>query len=476
MFTFALPIILLLLFGEIFHGKIGNTGVDFKKYFIAGIVASGLMSATFVNVGVSIAADRDDGTLTRLAGTPLSPVGYFTGKAILAFVVCLLEVAVLLAVSVLLLGLHLPSSPGRWLTLAGFWFSAQRHARSVDHNTSAMGAMGKDRLVTAEGDTMWLEPELATLTKARFSEPAWIYERKFDGERCLTYRTGGRVALMTRNRLDVTATYPELRDALSAQSSSDYVVDGEIVAFDGEQTSFGLLQQRLGVRDPGPDLLRRVPVVYYLFDVLMADGRDLRRLPLRDERKPALRDMLRSRREWGAALGGRLRAGLGGPDRQAGRVALSDEPDQGLAEVQMREQPGVCDRRLHRSARLARRLRRAGSRLLRPVGTTGLRWQGGNRVRRRHAGTPGSATGPVGTGSTAVRSGQAIQAGGALGGTEAGRTGWLLRMDDGGAATARRIARGQGSGQRGTRDRQLAHAGASAEADAARRPGHRSGR
>jgi len=117
-FTFALPIILLLLFGEIFHGEIGHTGVSFRQYFIAGITASGLMSTTFVNLGVSIAADRDDGTLTRLAGTPLSPVGYFAGKAILAFVVCLLEIVALLAVGVGLLGLHLPSTSGRWLTLA----------------------------------------------------------------------------------------------------------------------------------------------------------------------------------------------------------------------------------------------------------------------------------------------------------------------------------------------------------------------
>jgi ABC-2 type transport system permease protein len=117
-FTFALPIILLLLFGEIFHGNIGHTGVTFRQYFIAGIIASGLMSTTFVNLGVGIAADRNDGTLTRLAGTPLSPVGYFAGKAILAFVSCLLEVIALLAVGVGVLGLNLPSSSGRWLTLA----------------------------------------------------------------------------------------------------------------------------------------------------------------------------------------------------------------------------------------------------------------------------------------------------------------------------------------------------------------------
>ena len=97
-FTFSLPIILLLLFGQIFHGEVGHTGVSFRQYFIAGIIASGLMSATFVGVGASIAEDRDDGTLIRLAGTPLQPAAYFAGKAILAFVTALLEVAALLAV------------------------------------------------------------------------------------------------------------------------------------------------------------------------------------------------------------------------------------------------------------------------------------------------------------------------------------------------------------------------------------------
>jgi bifunctional non-homologous end joining protein LigD len=144
----------------------------------------------------------------------------------------------------------------------------------------------------------WLDPELATLTKERFSDPAWLYERKFDGERCLTYSTAGKVRLLTRNQLDVSTTYPELSQALAAQSAGDFVVDGEIVAFDGEATSFGRLQQRLGVRDPSAGLLQRVPVVYFLFDVLRANGTDVRALPLR-ERKPILEGLL--------AFGGPLR-------------------------------------------------------------------------------------------------------------------------------------------------------------------------
>ena len=138
----------------------------------------------------------------------------------------------------------------------------------------------------------WMEPQLATLTRERFSDPGWRYERKLDGERCLAYVSGGTVTLATRNRKDVTATYPELRDALAAQARTDLVADGEIVAFDGAATSFARLQQRLGVRDPGPDLLRRVPVQYYLFDLLYARGRDLRPLPL-SERQERLAAVLR---------------------------------------------------------------------------------------------------------------------------------------------------------------------------------------
>ena len=137
----------------------------------------------------------------------------------------------------------------------------------------------------------WMDPELATLTRDRFSDPAWIFERKLDGERCLAFRSGRPVRLMTRNQKDDTSNYPELTQSLAAQQAGDFIIDGEIVAFDGSQTRFARLQQRLGVRHPGPDLLAQVPVCYYIFDVLWADGRDVRPLPLR-ERKQILRDLL----------------------------------------------------------------------------------------------------------------------------------------------------------------------------------------
>jgi ABC-2 type transport system permease protein len=116
-FTFSLPVILLVVFGEVFHGTIGSTGVAFRQYFAAGIIASGIMSATFVNVGASVAADRADGTLTRLAGTPMPPAAYFAGKALGALAVAAAEAALLLAVGAAAFGLRLPGTAGRWLTL-----------------------------------------------------------------------------------------------------------------------------------------------------------------------------------------------------------------------------------------------------------------------------------------------------------------------------------------------------------------------
>ncbi len=131
----------------------------------------------------------------------------------------------------------------------------------------------------------WVQPQLATLTRERFSSPDWIFERKLDGERCLAFAGPDGVALLSRSQHDITSTFPEIAAALAAQHHGDLVVDGEIVAFDGAQTRFERLQQRLGVASPGEQLLREFPVYYYLFDVLYADGRDTRPLPLLERKK-----------------------------------------------------------------------------------------------------------------------------------------------------------------------------------------------
>jgi hypothetical protein len=122
---------------------------------------------------------------------------------------------------------------------------------------------------------------LATLTHRRFSSPDWIYERKLDGERCLAFRRGGEVRLLSRNRRRLDCTYPELVDALKVQRDHDVVVDGEVVAFEGGQMSFSRLQRRMGSSDP--ELARRsgIAVSYYIFDILHLDGNRVTALPVR---------------------------------------------------------------------------------------------------------------------------------------------------------------------------------------------------
>jgi DNA ligase D-like protein (predicted ligase) len=128
----------------------------------------------------------------------------------------------------------------------------------------------------------------AVLWDEPFSDPGWIFERKLDGVRCLAHREGGgAVQLRSRTHRSMNGDYPELVRALEAEPCQDFVVDGEVVAFDRPGvTSFQRLQRR------GRE---RVPVFLYVFDLLRLDGRDLRDLPLR-ERKAELRRALRFER------------------------------------------------------------------------------------------------------------------------------------------------------------------------------------
>ncbi len=134
-------------------------------------------------------------------------------------------------------------------------------------------------------------PALATLTKQRFSRDGWIFERKLDGMRVIASRSGEIVKLRSRNDLDAAGSFPEVVETLESQGLPDFVVDGEVVAFDGAQTSFALLQRRMHISNPDKARRSGVTVFYYVFDLLHLDGHSTRGLPLR-ERKALLRDLL----------------------------------------------------------------------------------------------------------------------------------------------------------------------------------------
>ncbi|MCI3948362.1 MAG: transporter [Acidimicrobiales bacterium] len=120
-FTFLLPVMLLIVFSAVFRGSIGGPpgqpSLPFRQYFAAGMIASGIVSAAFTTVAISVAVEQHDGTLKRLAGTPLPKGAYFAGKVLAATALAFLSSGLMLAVGVLAYDLDLPASTGRWLAL-----------------------------------------------------------------------------------------------------------------------------------------------------------------------------------------------------------------------------------------------------------------------------------------------------------------------------------------------------------------------
>ncbi|GLX07863.1 ABC transporter permease [Microbispora sp. H10830] len=117
LFTFSFPIILLVIFGSIFSDQMEGTGLSVSQLYVAGLIGSATMTG-FQNLGIGIAMDREDGTLKRLAGTPMPPAAYFIGKALNTLLVSFLQVAILLAIGVAMFDLELPSAASSWLTFA----------------------------------------------------------------------------------------------------------------------------------------------------------------------------------------------------------------------------------------------------------------------------------------------------------------------------------------------------------------------
>ena len=131
----------------------------------------------------------------------------------------------------------------------------------------------------------WVEPMLATLTHDHFSDPDWIYERKLDGERCLAFRDGEEVRLLSRNREEINTQYPELAEALAQMGEERFIVDGEIVAFEDGVTSFERLQGRINLTSEEEARASDVDVYLYLFDILYLRRYGTTQVPLRQRKR-----------------------------------------------------------------------------------------------------------------------------------------------------------------------------------------------
>ncbi len=155
---------------------------------------------------------------------------------------------------------------------------------------SALTEEQQKRLVARE-QPAWMEPMLATPASPGPMSGDWIFEQKFDGERCLVFRNRQRVQLLSRNRRVLNDTYPELVEALEAFTDRQFIADGEIIALEGDVPSFSRLQERMQIHDPVKAKKSRVPVFLYLFDLIYLDGFDLASLDLRT-RKTLLKTLI----------------------------------------------------------------------------------------------------------------------------------------------------------------------------------------
>ncbi|MGH2819704.1 MAG: non-homologous end-joining DNA ligase [Actinomycetota bacterium] len=137
-----------------------------------------------------------------------------------------------------------------------------------------------------------LTPMLATLIREPFDDEDWIFEPKWDGVRALAV-CAEETRLLSRNRRDVTATYPELGELHNRLVAREAVVDGEVVAFEEGRPSFERLQGRINLQNPR-DVQRAMkasPVCFIAFDLLYLDGRSLVAEPV-EERKQRLDELV----------------------------------------------------------------------------------------------------------------------------------------------------------------------------------------
>src|SRR5271157_3766037 len=143
----------------------------------------------------------------------------------------------------------------------------------------------KSRSATSAGLPDFVEPMQAKVVDS-MRPGDWIYEIKFDGYRALALRGGAETRVLSRNEKDLGKKFPEVRDSIAALDVHDAIIDGEIVALDEKGRSSFQALQGFGMGQERP------PIVFYAFDLLRLNGKDLRNLPI-EERKAKVSGLLK---------------------------------------------------------------------------------------------------------------------------------------------------------------------------------------
>ncbi|HEV2262166.1 MAG TPA: non-homologous end-joining DNA ligase [Candidatus Rubrimentiphilum sp.] len=166
-------------------------------------------------------------------------------------------------------------------------------ARHWNSGRKASGSRAPKEKKSAKRDPIPVihTPMLATLVDEAFDDDDWFFEIKWDGYRAIcTVRENGNMTLVSRNGLDFLHQFPELKELRNAWTTLPIVVDGEIVSLDEKgRSSFQRLQGSFNRNRPSARSAesKKYPLTYVAFDLLYADGKDFRKLPL-EERKERL--------------------------------------------------------------------------------------------------------------------------------------------------------------------------------------------
>ncbi|GHD83265.1 ABC-2 type transport system permease protein [Salinibacterium amurskyense] len=120
-FTFLFPVVMLTIFAVAFSEQ--NFGTEEEPltaaaFYLPGMIAAGLLLSGLQNMAIDIAMERSDGTLKRLAGTPLPVMSYFIGKIGQVFTTGVLQATLVILVASLAFDVELPSEPSKWVTFA----------------------------------------------------------------------------------------------------------------------------------------------------------------------------------------------------------------------------------------------------------------------------------------------------------------------------------------------------------------------
>lgn len=142
----------------------------------------------------------------------------------------------------------------------------------------------------------FVAPMLATLVDPAPLPSGWIYEPKLDGVRALASRRGDDILLFSRNAIRIEQNYPELVRDLRQTLPEGVIADGEIVASDPGTgvPSFSLLQRRMKQSDPSSELMREVPVEFWIFDLPVANRQSVASEPW-GARRDRLEDLVGER-------------------------------------------------------------------------------------------------------------------------------------------------------------------------------------